>query len=139
MQWNTGVRYLLPLVPFIFLALCDHLVRWPRWVLAAIAVPSVAHMWVLSMVRYTRVDFGLGSSAVVGSWERFLADGVRLPWLTVLRQTTPDPASFVHAWFLPYALLGFVGVVCAAIWWLGARFEAASEPSLASKAQNTAG
>ncbi len=129
MQWNTGFRYLLPLVPFIFLALCDHLVRWPRWALVVVAVPVVFHTWVLSMVRYTRVDFGTGNSAVVGSWERFLTEGVRLPWLAVIRQTTPDPNSLIHAQYLPHAILLFAGAICAGIWWLGARFEviAASE------------
>lgn len=139
MQWNTGFRYLLPLLPFIFLALCDHLVRWPRWVFALIAIPSVAHMWVLSTVRYTRVDFGLGSSAIVGSWERFLADGVRLPWLTVLRQTTPDPASLVHAWFLPSALLAFAALMCAVIWWIGGRFELAARQKPSASAAQSAG
>ena len=125
MQWNTGFRYLLPLVPLIFLALSDHLVRMPRWALAAIAVPVLVHTWVLSMVRYTRVDFGTGNSAIVGSWERFLDGGLRFPWLTVLRQTTPDPSSVVHAWYVPYAILLLTAAICAAIWLVGARFEAA--------------
>ncbi len=44
-------------------------------------------------------------NAVVGCWERFLEVGVQFPWLTVLRQTTPDPGSALHWAIVPYALL----------------------------------
>ena len=126
MQWNTGFRYLLPLVPFIYLVLCDHLVRLPRWTVWALAVPSVLHSWVLSTVRYTRLDVGIGDSAVIGCWQRALSEGLRLPWLGVLRQTTPDPDHWLHLWIWPYAILAFAGALCLGIWWLGARVEAAA-------------
>ncbi|MCB9882512.1 MAG: hypothetical protein H6834_12040 [Planctomycetes bacterium] len=108
MQWNSGFRYFLPLVPFLFLAACDHLMRCPRWILFALTVPAVLHTWVLTMVRYTPPLKGmLGlESAVLGSWTRFLEGGVQLPWLTVLRQTTPDASSPIHWQIVPYALVG---------------------------------
>ena len=134
MQWNTGFRYLLPLVPFIFLALSDHLARMPRWALVVVAVPVLLHTWVLSMVRYTRVDFGTGNSAVIGSWERFLEGGIRLPWLTVLRQTTPDPSSIVHALFLPHVIFALTAAICGTIWWLGSRAEAAAAAGVSPSA-----
>ena len=101
----------------------------PRWALVVISIPVLLHSWVLSMVRYTRVDFGTGNSAVVGSWERFLESGIRLPWLTVLRQTTPDPSSIVHGWYVPYAVVLLTAAICVGIWWLGARFEASTSGS----------
>ena len=36
LQWNTGFRYLIPLVPFAFLALSDHLARAKPIVLALV-------------------------------------------------------------------------------------------------------
>jgi hypothetical protein len=124
MQFNTGFRYFLPLVPFIYLALCDHLVRLPRWGVLAIAIPAIVHSWVLSMIRYTQPDLGVGEPAVVESWVRFLASGPQLPWLTVLRQTTPDPNSFVHWAIWPSLLVAGCLAACAAIWQLGERARA---------------
>lgn len=121
MQWNSGFRYLLPLVPFIFVQASDHLARWPRWALATVSVPVVIHSWVLSMVRYLKVDFEIGNPAVVESWARFWHGGVQLPWLNVLRMTTPDPTSPVHWWILPYALIALALGLCGAIWYLGER------------------
>ncbi|HYC78510.1 MAG TPA: hypothetical protein VEI02_12860, partial [Planctomycetota bacterium] len=46
MQFNTGVRYLMPVVPFLFLSACNRLARLDGRVLALIAVPSVVHAWV---------------------------------------------------------------------------------------------
>jgi hypothetical protein len=121
MQWNSGFRYLLPLVPFIFLQASDHLARWPRWALAAVAVPAVLHTWVLSMVRYVKVDFEVGNPAVLESWVRVASEGVQLPWLNILRLTVPDPAHPIHWWIWPYALLSLALGLCAAIWYLGER------------------
>ncbi|MDX1579082.1 MAG: hypothetical protein R3266_11380, partial [Gemmatimonadota bacterium] len=51
MQWNTGFRYLLPIVPFVFLAACDHLVRMPKWALGTIAALASFHSWVIATIR----------------------------------------------------------------------------------------
>jgi hypothetical protein len=121
MQFNTGFRYFLPLVPFIFLAACDHLARMPRWALLAVGIPAVLHSWVLSMIRYTQPDLGVGEPAVLESWLRFLSTGPQLPWLTVFRQTTPDPSHIAHWWIWPSLLIAGCLVACAAIWQLGER------------------
>jgi hypothetical protein len=121
MQFNTGFRYLLPLVPFIYLALCDHLVRAPSWALYAVGIPAVIHTWVLCMIRYTQPQLGVGEPAVPESWARFLASGPQLPWLTVLRQTTPDPDHPAHWWIWPSLLIGFCLALCFALWSLGRR------------------
>jgi hypothetical protein len=122
MQWNTGFRYLLPVIPFIFLALSDHLVRLSPRAFAAVSIPAVVHVWVLSMVRYVQ-NGPVGETTVPECWRRVLDEGLQLPWLSVLRQTTPDPQSLVHWWMWPYLLLAVVGGVCVAIWQLGARAE----------------
>ena len=51
MQFNSGFRYLLPVLPFIFLQASDALVRLKTPVLAAITVVVLAHGVVLSMAR----------------------------------------------------------------------------------------
>ena len=118
MQWNSGFRHLLPIVPLLFLLACERLVRMRTAVFAAVAGLAVLHEWVLAMVRYhpQPKDLGhLASSAVVESWRRFLAEGVQLPWLTVLRRTAPE-GSPVQAWYWPYAVLLACALLAALVW-----------------------
>jgi hypothetical protein len=109
MQWNTGFRYLVPLVPMLYLAACNHLAWMPRGWLIAISVPCVMHGWVLSMMRGSTVE----------SWSRFLSEGVQLPWLTVIRQTAPEGHWLLSNGLLPAAVLS-VGVALAGlVWFMG--------------------
>jgi hypothetical protein len=108
MQFNCGFRYLLPCLPFLFLAACDHLARLPRQALLLVSVVALLHSEVLSMVRETSHD------AVPGSWQRILAEGPQLPWLTVLRQTSPQWEHILGSPLAPLGVLALCGVV---IWY----------------------
>jgi hypothetical protein len=120
LQWNTGFRYLLPLVPFWFLAASDWLARLSRRAFWAIAAPSIAHMWVLSMSRFQQPSSGYGGDPVpLVCWREILTRGPQLPWLSVLRQTISDPASPLHWPIWPTAILALVFAACWAIWRAG--------------------
>lgn len=121
LQWNTGFRYLLPLVPLLFLMLSDHLARMPRAVLTLLTVTSVAHTWVLSMTRYLADHGGQEDpvSVLPGSWAMVVRDGVQFPWLTVLRSSPSLQHPIVQAWWLPYAMLALVLGFVAWIWRMG--------------------
>lgn len=106
MQWNTGFRYLAPLVPMLYLAACNHLRNLPRGWLLAISIPCVMHSWVLSMMRESSVE----------SWRRFLSEGVQLPWLTVLRQTVPKGHWLASNGLLPAAVLALGITVVGLLW-----------------------
>lgn len=110
-QWNTGFRYLAPLVPLLFLPACDHLARLrPAW-LAALAVPVVAHSWVLAAIRKSASE----------SWRSLLTEGVQLPWLTVLQRTTRAGRGVLHSPWLAVALLAIAAAAVTAVWLVGAR------------------
>jgi hypothetical protein len=105
-QFNSGFRYLVPLVPTIFLAASDHLARLPtRW-LVAMAVPAVVNSWVISMVR----------EPVPESWHRVLTEGIQYPWLTVLRLTAPEGAGVLGSPLLPLAIAGLASAVVFLVW-----------------------
>ena len=143
MQFNSGFRYLLPVVPFLFLAASDHLARLPKTTLAILSAPILLHSVVLSMAREvadTEKELrdaaeaaGISELALDGYWQRLLTEtavplsyqrllelGPQLPWLTVLRQTHPQ-----HAWLasplLPLGLMAACALAVAAIWRAGAR------------------
>ncbi len=74
LQWNTGVRYLMPAVPFLFLASAPVWTRLPRRLLPLLAGAVLLQGWSLAMVRETPHESLL--TALLG--------GPQLPWLTVL-------------------------------------------------------
>lgn len=111
LQWNSGFRYLIPLVPFLFLALVDHWVRMPRWARLAIAVPVVLHAWVLTVFR----------APVGASWSAFLQEGPQLPWFRVLRMTSSPDNAWLNGWWLPTLLLAATLAVATFIWKFSAK------------------
>lgn len=115
LQWNTGIRYLLPIVPFAFLAAADHLSRVRPAILALIGIPAVVHTWVLTMVWYLPPVRG-DAQAVPESWRLFLSEGVQFPWLSVLRRTPTLDWQVVYATWTPYVLLLTAGVAIGLVW-----------------------
>ncbi len=115
MQWNSGFRYLLPVVPFLFFQCVPHLRRLSARTLLILGAPFVLHSWVLSMARFTPVDFDDSRTAVGESWVRFVADGVQLPWLTVLRNSGVG-TNILEWWGTPLLLVGSLAGLLAWIW-----------------------
>ena len=111
LQWNTGFRYLVPLVPLVYLAACDHLVRMPRWLRVPVTIVAVLHSWVLTVFR----------EPVPDSWQMFFDEGLTFPWLRVLRMTRPSGSSMVSHPLLPWLVLGITLLLILGIWRLGER------------------
>ncbi len=143
LQFNTGIRYLLPVVPLMFLAASDHLARLDRRWLGALTIAVLAHALVLSMMRevsdtenelrHAASQLGVMSpqldgywtvlltqTAVPASWIRLFDEGPQLPWLTVLAQTRPQ-VGWLAGPALPSALIAATALVCWGIWRLGER------------------
>ena len=116
LQWNTGFRYLLPLVPFLFLVAVEPLARMKRSTLAVVSALAFAHTWVLSMVRHTPPSRG-DAQAVPESWRVVLTEGLQLPWLSVIRTTPTIDHPLVNAVWLPYAFFALLALAIGALWW----------------------
>ncbi|MCE9596223.1 MAG: hypothetical protein K8S98_18690 [Planctomycetes bacterium] len=149
LQFNTGFRYLLPCVPFLFLAASDHLARMKTTTLALVSVLVIAHGTVLAMtrevndventLRHEAVERGVSELALPDYWRRMLTetpvpvayrriaqDGAQLPWLTVARQTQPALKEKLASPWLPLGLLAFAIGTCLAIWRYGASLNSAA-------------
>jgi hypothetical protein len=120
LQWNSGFRYLVPIVPFVFLALADHWVRLPRWVRWPAAAGAIFHSWVLTVFREISVQ---------ASWQDFLREGIQLPWLRVLRMTSSPDVSIVSGQLLSVLILAASLLVSWLIWSYGARLEMRQSPA----------
>ena len=106
LQWNTGVRYLVPGVPLLFLALVPVLLRMRRSLALLAVIFTGAISWSVAMAR----------ADVPTSLARILLQGFELPWLTVLRKTASAYAPFLEAGASPIALFCLVGALIWLIW-----------------------
>src|SRR5205814_3190675 len=79
LQFNNGLRYLAPLLPYAFVLVATVLVRLPRRLVYLISIFSVAQAW--SMAMYRDVERGLG---VLDPILHVFIGGLQLPALTVL-------------------------------------------------------
>ena len=110
MQFNTGVRHIVPVVPFVFLLAANVLIKMPR--IPALLIGLLATYWSWCLVMYRDVEQGFG---VFESIKHITLEGFRLPWLTTLERM-----GFVNnASAIPLFIL--VGTVIWLIWSVGAK------------------
>lgn len=92
LQWITGIRYLIPVIPFLFLLAADVLTRMPRIAVYGLAVLALVESWSLSMVR----PVGVPNEGVINGVARFFLEGFQLPWLTTLSKMSSQYAPFLE-------------------------------------------
>jgi hypothetical protein len=107
-QWQDGVRYMVPAVPFLFLLVADVLTRMPRALSYLVALAAVGETWCLAMVRENPLE----------SVSRVLLNGFQLPWLTTLVKAAPQYFPFLAEGASPLVLFLLVGMMICGIWGL---------------------
>lgn len=105
-QWQDGVRYMVPALPFLFLLVADVLAQAPRAVSALVALAALVETWCLSMVRESPLD----------SMVKVLLHGLELPWLTTLVKTAAAYYPPLADGASPIGLLLVAAVVLWGIW-----------------------
>jgi hypothetical protein len=113
LQWVTGIRYIIPVIPFLFLLVASVLVQTPKIVAYMLAVFAFAQSWCMSMVR----SVGVKDEGAINSVITVFLDGFQLPWLNtlskmahqyipVLEENNVSPIAFFILW----------GVIIYGIW-----------------------
>jgi hypothetical protein len=113
LQFNSGFRYLVPLLPLLMLVAADVWRRLGRGARIAITVVAVLHAWVLTVFR----------EPLVTSFRMFLDEGIQLPWYRVLGLTSQSGNPWLGTWWVPAAILVIMAAVLTALWRYGARLE----------------
>jgi hypothetical protein len=103
----TGVRYVVPVVPALFLLSFLALVRLPALVQFVVIVLTFAESWCLSMVRATDI-----SDSIV----RVLLGGFQLPWVNVLAKMAPQYLPFLGQQASPLPLFVLCGALLYGVW-----------------------
>ena len=79
LQFNSGVRHIVPVVPFLFLLAAGVLLRLPTWLAIPVGILTTYWSWCQAMFR----DVEQGSG-VFESIKQITLHGFRLPWMTTL-------------------------------------------------------
>jgi hypothetical protein len=106
LQWNTGVRYLVPAAALLFVALVPVLIHMRAWLLWALVVPTVTISWCVSMAR----------EDVAQSLLRVFVLGFQLPWHTVLQRTATGYFPALANGGSPLPVFVLTGAIIWLIW-----------------------
>ena len=109
LQWNTGIRYLMPVIPFLFLAAAVVLMRLPRSLAYGVLVLAVLVSWSMAMVRN---QYGVHQNVL----HAFL-EGLQLPWLTTLGKMAAQYAPWLTGRPSAVPAMLLAGALVAGICW----------------------
>jgi hypothetical protein len=111
LQWNTGVRYLVPLVPLLFFLCVPVFERMPRALFWILVLPTCVISWSVSMTREN----------VVPALARVFMTGFELPLLTVMSKMASGYSSLLEGSApSPIPIFVLIGVVLYLVWKNGA-------------------
>jgi hypothetical protein len=111
LQYNTGIRYLAPLFPFLFLPAALVVAWLPSRLRYFVAVLCVIEAWCLAMHR--DVERGLG---VLDPIVHVFVGGFELPILTTLSRASGQFGEFVSRGVTPVPLFLLAAAVLYGIW-----------------------
>jgi hypothetical protein len=112
LQFNTGIRYMAPIFPFLFVPVAAMLVELPRRLVYFIALFSVTLSWSLAMHR--EVESGPGVLEPVIS---VFTGGFKLPVLTVLSRMGDTYGAYFSGGVSALPVLVLLGAVIFGIWY----------------------
>lgn len=109
LEWVTGIRYMVPVVPFLFLLAVGALVRMPRIVSYSLAVLALVQCWSMSMARK---GVGVIDESALKSLQSVFLEGFQLPWLNTLSKMGSQYLPSLNGQAVPvlpfFVLSGFI-------------------------------
>lgn len=106
LQWNTGVRYLVPAVPLLFLALVPVLRRMPAWLRIVLIGASVVISLAVSMTR----------ESVPDALHLVFTRGPTLPVFIVLEKMASGYPALQFGPLAPLLLFAALGLLLFVVW-----------------------
>jgi hypothetical protein len=114
LQYNNGLRYLSPLLPYLFVAAAVVLVRLPRRFAYLLSVLAVIQAW--SMAMYRDVERGFG---VLDPILHVFIGGFQLPALTVISRMSGQYGDYASLGVSPLPVFAVAAALLCIIWTRG--------------------
>jgi hypothetical protein len=111
LQFNTGIRYMTPIFPFMFILVGIVLVRLPGLIIYIVAVLSFIESWSLAM--YRDVESGAGLLNPILS---VLRGGLELPIHTVISRMGDTYGSLLPKIASPLPLFVLTAIILYCMW-----------------------
>ncbi|MFN0071601.1 MAG: hypothetical protein ACKVVP_08965 [Chloroflexota bacterium] len=111
LQFNTGIRYLAAIFPFLFIPAAVVIMRLPRPAILLIAVVSVAEAWSLAMYRDVESPLGVLNPIV-----HVFVQGFQLPALTTLSRLGSAYGDVFSGGVSPLPLFCLAAGLVYAVW-----------------------
>jgi MFS family permease len=93
LQWVSGIRYLVPVIPFLFMLIASVLVQIHRFLAYGITFISIGLTWAMSMARR---GVGVPEESMLVSIKSILFEGLQLPWLNTLSKMEIHYLPFIE-------------------------------------------
>jgi hypothetical protein len=106
LQWNTGVRYMVPAAPLLFIAAVPVLRAAPRVVFWPLVGASLLISWVVSMTR----------ESVPVALRLVFTEGPMLPTTIVLRKMASGYGALAPGRWAPLVIFAVVGLALWLLW-----------------------
>jgi hypothetical protein len=112
LEFNTGIRYMAPMLPFLFVPAAVVLLRLPRTAIYFVAIFSIVESWSLAM--YRDVERGLGLLEPV---LHVFTGGLQLPWLTTLSRMGNTYGDYFSQGVSPLPLFLLIAALLFGLWY----------------------
>jgi hypothetical protein len=112
LQFNTGIRYMAPIFPFLFVPAAAMLVKLPARVIYFVALLSLVISWPLAMHR--EVESGPGILEPIIS---VFAGGLKLPVLTLLSRMEGVWSEYLIHGYSAIPVFVLLGFMLVGIWY----------------------
>jgi hypothetical protein len=110
-QFTYGLRYLAPLLPFLFIPVALVLTRLPRQIAALFALAAVSQAWSMAMYRDVERGFGVWDTVL-----HVFIGGFQLPALTVFSRMSGAFGDYAQNGVSPLPVFCFAAMLIAIIW-----------------------
>lgn len=110
LQWITGIRYLIPVIPFLFLLTVSLLIRLPSFLMYGLMLFALVQSWCMAMVR---PDEGV---SVFDSVKSVFSNGLQLPWMETLSKMSVKYAP-VLSYASPLLFFALLAILLFAVWY----------------------
>jgi hypothetical protein len=108
LQFNTGIRYLVAIIPFLWIPTAIVLTQLPKYLSIALSVVAIVQSWCLAMYRDVELGAGIGEPII-----RIFTEGPKLPAITTLSRME----SFRNMRY-ELVVITTLGVATAIVWFI---------------------